>query len=98
MYLYLYFHSDVLNNTNIKDFLYTLKCHQKFKNTCCCKNLPYKIIKECTKEDKQMCTTNFWVDKRQAGVPLEYPLYICVRNNDNRKALQSLLAVKYNRI
>jgi hypothetical protein len=64
LYLYLYFQSDVLNNTNIKDFLYTLKCHQKLKNTCCYKNLPYKITTECTKKDKQMCTANFWVDKR----------------------------------
>jgi len=41
---------------------------------------------------------NFWVDKKQTSVPLEQPLYIHVRNNDNRKAVRNLLAVKYNRI
>jgi len=66
--------------------------------TCWRKNLPHQITTECKKKDKQMCTTNFCVDKRQTGVPLEHPLYICVTNNDNRKAVQSLLAVKYNRI
>lgn len=59
-----FFISDVLNNTNIKDFLYALKCHQKFKNyiytfTTFCRNLAWKIpTSACTKKDQHMCTTN----------------------------------------
>jgi len=81
------FISDVLNNINIKDFLYTLKCHQKLKNTCFCKNLPYKITNRMYKETQANVYNNFWVYKKQTGVPLEYTLYIRVRNNDNRKAV-----------
>ena len=50
------------------------------------------------KETQANVYNNFWVYKKQTGVPLEYTLYIRVRNNDNRKAVWNLLAVKYNRI
>jgi len=50
------------------------------------------------KERQANVYNNFWVDKKQTGVPLEHPLHIRVRNNDNRKAVQNLLGVKYNRI